>query len=225
MENRIHPTAILEGSVDLGSGNVIGPYTTLVGPLTIGDENRIGPFASLGGAPDELSARPKMASGAIEIGSRCLIRDFVSVHKPFHGELTSIGDDVYLMHGSYVAHDATLYDKSTVAQSASIGGLCKIHEGAYIAMGAAVQQRTVVGGYSIVAAAAAAVRCVPPFSRYIPGQALGVNTYALERYGFDSDAAEIEAYVMKRRRPQSAWIAPLVDLYDHDRSAAGLSEY
>ena len=27
VDNRIHPTAVLEGDIDLGSGNVIGPFT------------------------------------------------------------------------------------------------------------------------------------------------------------------------------------------------------
>jgi len=52
--NRIHPTAIVDGDVRMGSGNVVGPYTVLIGPLALGDENRLGPHAVIGTAGDEL---------------------------------------------------------------------------------------------------------------------------------------------------------------------------
>ena len=34
--NRIHPTAVLGPGVELGSGNVVGPYAVVLGPCRIG---------------------------------------------------------------------------------------------------------------------------------------------------------------------------------------------
>ena len=41
MPNTIHPTAILEGNIVMGHGNVIGPYVVMRGTITIGDNNKI----------------------------------------------------------------------------------------------------------------------------------------------------------------------------------------
>src|SRR5438105_9878108 len=40
--NRIHPTAVVGDAVDLGEGNVIGPYAVVLGPCRMGDDNWIG---------------------------------------------------------------------------------------------------------------------------------------------------------------------------------------
>ena len=37
--NTIHPTAILEGDISLGEGNVIGPYCVFRGNIKIGNNN------------------------------------------------------------------------------------------------------------------------------------------------------------------------------------------
>ena len=42
MNNAIHPTAILEGNIELGTGNVIGPNVILQGDIRIGNNNIIG---------------------------------------------------------------------------------------------------------------------------------------------------------------------------------------
>jgi UDP-N-acetylglucosamine acyltransferase len=32
MSNKIHPTCIIEGAVEIGEGNEIGPYSVIYGP-------------------------------------------------------------------------------------------------------------------------------------------------------------------------------------------------
>ena len=48
MSNTIHPTAIIEGDVELGSENHIDAYCILKGPLKIGSGNRISPLVTIG---------------------------------------------------------------------------------------------------------------------------------------------------------------------------------
>jgi UDP-N-acetylglucosamine acyltransferase len=224
--NEIHPTAVVEGDVRMGSGNVIDAYCVLHGPLTLGDDNRIGPHAVIGTPGDEIWQRRYDASGKrIEIGSRCTLREHVTVHKPCYGELTSIGDDVYAMHGAYVAHDAILAHGAILAQNAAIGGVARVLEGGYLAMGAVLHQQAVLGHYAIVGAAAAAVRSVRPFSRFVPGQAVTANDYAIERYGFAEQREQIERYVLAGEAPASDRLRAMVAEYERLRDAGGRGEY
>jgi UDP-N-acetylglucosamine acyltransferase len=224
--NEIHPTAVVDGDVRMGSGNVVGAYCVLHGPLTLGDDNRIGPHAVIGTRGDEIwQRRYDVAGKRIEIGSRCTLREHVTVHKPCYGEATSIADDVYAMHGAYVAHDTRLGRGAVLAQNAAIGGVSRVLEGGYLAMGAVLHQEAVLGQYAIVAAAAAAVRSVRPFSRFVPGQPVTVNNYAVERYGFADQRAEIERYVLGGERPTSDRLRALVAEYDELRDAGGRGEY
>jgi len=212
----IHPTAILDGDIDLGQGVEVGPYAVLRGPLEVGAGTRIGAHTALGGFADELGARgPTAPNGPVRIGANVLIREFVSVHHPFATGETRIADDAYLMHGAYVAHDAFVGPRATLAQNAAMGGFSAVLEGSYVAMGASVVQRVVVGSFAIVAAASAAIRSVPPFTRAIPGRPAEVNGYALERYGYSDRRAEIEAFVLSGTRPSDAALISIVTDFEH----------
>lgn len=52
MENSVHPTAVIEGSVRLGKNNWIGPYAVILGEVEIGDDNWIGPHVVIGAPPE-----------------------------------------------------------------------------------------------------------------------------------------------------------------------------
>jgi UDP-N-acetylglucosamine acyltransferase len=224
--NEIHATAVVEGDVRMGTGNVIGPYAVLIGPLTIGDDNRIGPHAVIGTPGDELWQRRYDAQAKrVAIGNRCTIREHTTVHKACYGDVTVLGDDVYLMHGAYVAHDTELGDGAVLAQNAAIGGVSRVLEGGYVAMGAVLHQRAVVGHYAIVGAAAAAVKSVRPFTRHVPGQPVTLNEYAVERHGFAGQRDEIERYVREGRAPEHPRLRAMVATYEALRDAAGRGEY
>lgn len=222
----IHPTAVLEGDVELGDGVVIGPYCVLQGPLTIGDETELTAHVVVGTRGDEIWQRRYDATGKrVEIGRRCTLREHVTVHKPCYGDVTRIGDDVYLMPGAYVAHDTQLEDGAVLAQNTAIGGVSRVLERGYLAMGAVLHQQAVLGQYAIVGAAAAAVKSVRPFSRYVPGQPVTVNAYAIERYGFGALRDEIERYVLEGVAPSTPRLAEMVARYEALRDAGGRGEY
>lgn len=224
--NDIHPTAILEGDVRLGVANQIGPYCVLRGPLVLGDRNRIGPYVAIGGRADEIWQREHDDhTKRIDIGSDCVLREHVTVHKPCYGEVTAIGDRVYLMHGAYVAHDARLADGAILAQNTAIGGVSQVLEGGYVAMGAILHQLTLLGHYGIVGAAAAAVRNVRPFTRFIPGQPVTVNDYAITRYGFEEARDDIERYVRERRWSGGERVGAMIDEYERLHTDSGRGQY
>lgn len=224
--NQIHPTAVIEGDVQLGENNVIGPYCVLNGPLTIGDDNWIGPHVCIG-TPGQDTRNPRYDSSQarIAIGSRNIIREFTAIQKPCYRDITQLGDDIYLMQSVHIPHDAILEDKVVITPMAVLAGVSRIMEGANIGMGATVHQYGIVGPYSIVATGAAAIKNVRPWSRFIPGKPASVNTYAIEKFGFSAFSAEIEAWVLRDVAPSSPPVVAVVERYLALHQASGRAEY
>lgn len=224
--NKIHPTVIIEGDVKLGDNNEILPYTILIGPLQIGDNNWIGPQVVIG-TPGEDTKNPRhdASEKLIRIGSNNIIREHVAIQKPCYEDITRIGDDTFLMHGSHVPHDAVLKNKVTLAPNVVIGGISKLLEGCNIGMGATLHQYSVIGHYSIIATNAAAIKNVKPFSRYIPGKTISVNTYAIKKFGFEEYEEEINAYVLENTKPKSKVICDIVKEFDYLHIKSGRALY
>lgn len=213
--NNIHPTAILEGDVQLGDGNVIGPFCLIQGPVIMGDDNLFTSHVSIG-APGADTREPRYDASRshVRLGSRNTIREFSSVHKPYHESVTSLGDEVFLMQSVQVSHDSQIGDGAVLTPMVSLAGLTRIQAHANLALNASVNQFVVVGAYSIVASGSNARTHVRPFTRAIPGKPASVNTYAIKRFGFGHLSAEIDAYVGDGARPESAELIAIVEAFD-----------
>ncbi len=224
--NTIHPTAVIEGDVELGEGNSVGAYSVLIGPLSIGDGNQIGPHVVIG-TPGEDTRDPHhdASRNPITIGNRNIIREFSVIQKPCYGPLTSIADDVFLMHGVHIPHDAHLHDGVVITPLCVIGGIVTILENATVGMGAQVHQYSVIGPYSMTATGSTVMKNIRPFSRYIPYRDISVNYYAIEKYGFQDVADEIEEYVLNGSAPKDARLKRLVDQYETLHAESGRKQY
>lgn len=224
--NSIHPSVIIEGDVKLGKSNTILPNCVIYGPVEIGDDNLIGPNVVIGTPGQDTRNRYYDSSNCIiKIGSRNIIREFTAIQKPCYEDITLIGDDVYLMQSVHIPHDAHLYDKVVVTPMTVLAGLAKVLEGANLAIGCALNQRTTIGQYSIAAAGAVVMKNIKPFSRYIPGKPISVNRYAIEKYGFVDFSKEIEEYVLDDVPPVSGTIRSIVKTFDGWVAKYGLDTY
>jgi len=224
--NKIHSSVIIEGDVEIGINNEILPYSVLIGPLRIGDNNWIGPHVIIG-TPGEDTKNPRQDTTAkkIEIGNNNIIREHVAIQKPCYEEITRIGNNVFLMHGSHVPHDAILWDQVTLAPNVVVGGISTLLTGSNIGMGATLHQYSVIGHYSIVATNAASIKNVKPFSRFIPGKPLSVNKYAIMKFGFEKFDEEITAYVLENKEPKSPEISSIVEQFEKLHIKSGRALY
>lgn len=224
--NKIHPTALIEGDVKLGRNNTILPNCVIYGPTEIGDDNIIGPNVVIGTPGQDTRNRYYDSSNCkIKIGNRNIIREFTAIQKPCYEDITLIGDDVYLMQSVHIPHDAHLYNKVVVTPMTVLAGLAKVLEGANLAIGCALNQRTTIGQYSIAAAGAVVMKNIKPFSRYIPGKPISVNKYAIEKYGFGEFEEEIGEYVLNDIPPVSDSIKSIVKTFDDWVAKYGLDTY
>lgn len=226
MNNTIHPTAIIGSDVELGSGNEIGPYTVIYGPTQIGNNNIIGPHAAIG-TPGEDTRNPRYDSSQsrIRIGDDNIIHEFSGIQKPCSRDFTEIKNRVYLMRGVHVPHDAIIHDDAVITPHVALGGLSIILPGANVALGCTVHQQSVIGHYAIAGMGAAVMKNIPPFGKYIPGKRISVNHYAIDKFGFEEERAEIEAYLLHGRRPSFPRLVSIVNEFERLSLASNRDVY
>lgn len=203
----VHPTAILDESVELAEGVTIGPYS-VVGPgVTIGAGTRIGPHvyierdtrvgagcvlhkgAVLGSDPQDLKYDGEPTK--LLIGDRTVIREYATLNRGTTAlGHTSIGEDCLLMAYSHVAHDCQIGNHVILSNSVNMGGHVTIDDWAVIGGGSLVHQFARVGCHAFVGGGSAVRKDVPPFvkSSGDPMQLYGLNSVGLQRRGFSEEA-------------------------------------
>ena len=227
MNNIIHPTAIVEGDVELGTDNHIEAYCVLKGPLKIGSGNRISPFVTIGTPGQDTRNRFYDSSKAlICIGDNNIIREYTAIQKPCYEAVTQIGNSVFIMQGVHVPHDAHISDDAVITPGCVFGGLVRILRGANVALGVKVSQKVVIGHYSIAGMGSSVLKNIKPFSRHVPGKPISVNTYAIKKFDLGDCQSEIEAYVLENRIPtQDSRIFPIISEYLELAAKHGIGEY
>jgi UDP-N-acetylglucosamine acyltransferase len=224
--NRIHPTAVVGPGVELGDGNVVGPFAVLLGPCTIGDDNWIGPHVTIGtpaemrGADHPAAWEEAAGHGGLVIGSKNVIRDFTNIHAPHLGQ-TVVGNECYVMNHSYVGHDGHLGDGVTLASTVIMGGRCRIGDAANLGLGAILHQRSVVGPGAMVGMGAVVTRPVPPWAKAYgnPCRVQGANVIGMERAGFDP--ATIDELEHRYAELSARGFGAIDAIGDHDAAVTG----
>jgi UDP-N-acetylglucosamine acyltransferase len=200
--NRIHHTAVIGDGVEMGSGNLIGPYAVLLGPVKLGDGNWVGPHVVIG-TPAEIRGVDHgtdvggAAGTGVEIGHGNVIREYTTIHQGHHAE-TRVGDDCFLMNKVYIAHDGAIGDTVTMASGATLGGHVQVGRLAHIGMGTIVHQRRVIGPVTMVGMGSVVTRDVPPFSLAYgnPCRVRSANRVGMQRAGVPDETIDAldEAY-------------------------------
>jgi UDP-N-acetylglucosamine acyltransferase len=195
--NSIHPTAVVDGDVVLGTGNTIGPFATITGPVTIGDDNWFGGGVIIGAPPEVRSwvhptdAEHRSSGNGIIVGDGNVVREYVQIHQGWK-EQTRVGDGTFIMNQSYLAHDCLVDDGATLASSVLLAGHVRVGAGANLGLGTTVHQFRTIGRGAMIGMSSAVTRDVPPFAKAFgnPAVVRGANVIGMERSGV---AAELIA--------------------------------
>jgi UDP-N-acetylglucosamine acyltransferase len=226
MGNVIHSTVVIQGEVDIGDGNDIGPYSVLCGPLEVGDGNWIGPHVTIG-TPGQDTRNPRYDSSQsrIQIGNNNIIREYTAIQKPCYRDITRIGNGVFLMQSVHVPHDAIIQDDVVITPMVVMGGIVRVLAGANLAVGCSVHQYSVIGHYSIVAMGAALTKNLRPFSKYVPGKPIAVNDYAVKKYGFSDVRDQISMYLLDGVKPTDLRLLTIVNEFEYLSDESGRYVY
>ncbi len=207
----IHPSAVIEDGAVLGEGCRIGafayvgpqvvlgdhvelkPYAMVTGRTEIGAESTVFSFAVVGEIPQDLKFSGE--DTRLEIGARARIREHVTVNTGTEGGggVTKIGDDVLLMAGCHVAHDAHLGDRVIIVNSSAVAGHCIIEDDVIVGGLCGIHQFVRIGRGAIIGALSMVTKDVIPYGLVQAPRAEldGLNLVGLKRRG--ADRAEIAA--------------------------------
>lgn len=222
--NRIHPTAVIEGDVVIGEGNIIGPYVTISGPVTIGDENWIGAGVVIGAPPeyrivDHLNINSTEFAGVV-IGNNVVIREGAQIHQGLK-RATTVSDETFIMNQSYVAHDCLLERGVTLASSVLLAGTVTLGDKANLGMGVQVHQGVSIGALTMVGMGAVVTQDIPDYSKSfgVPARIKGANVIGLQRAGIQDSQIEKVVEILssgmstKEMRKELSQLSEINDLF------------
>ncbi len=215
---QVHPTAIVDDSVQLGDGVVIGPYCVIghgvvlgentelqshviiESNTTMGKRNHVYSHASIGQPPqDKKHCREDEAF--LEIGDDNVFREFVTLNRgsPEHGGRTKIGNRNWIMAYCHVAHNCVLGNDITMANGTTLAGHVRIEDGVYAGGFTMVHQFCVIGKLVMAGVATVLTQDVAPYVLVVGNRArlYGLNRLGLERAGFSDQQVRIMQEVYK----------------------------
>lgn len=209
MSEKIHPTAVISSTAQIGSNVVIGPYTVVDEGAVIGDNtqldahvvvgkdtkmgknNRVFAGAVVGRSPQILGFDDDTKIGGLTIGDNNIIREYVTIHPSmFPDENTIVGNNNLLMINVHLGHDCVLEDKIVISNCTQVSGHCKIETGAWLSGMVAIHQFVTIGRWCYAAGYAGINHDVPPFvivSGHYPVEIRAINKRGLSRAGLSDE--------------------------------------
>jgi UDP-N-acetylglucosamine acyltransferase len=202
----IHPTAIVDPQAQLGQGVVVGPYCVVEAPcqlgnnvvlephvhikpyVRLGDDCKVGSHAVLGGHPQDSKFKGEVSW--VQVGQRTKLGEMVTLHRATgEGQVTTVGDDCFLMAYVHVGHNTQVGNRVTLANAVQLAGHVTLMDDVTIGGSSAIHQFCVVGRRSMIGGVSGLRQDVPPFTlgNGSPTKLIGLNTVGLIRAGLSSE--------------------------------------
>jgi UDP-N-acetylglucosamine acyltransferase len=185
----IHPAAIVEEGVTLGTGCVVHAHAVIRRHSVLGDGVVVHPGAVVGGDPQYLKFDPATASG-VRIGAGSVIRENVTINRSIHaGKDTIIGARCFLMANAHAGHDCIVADDVVLANNVMLAGHVEVGSFTFIGGGAGIHQFVRIGEGVMVGGLTRLTKDVAPFLMVAERDEVpGFNVVGLKRRGFSRDA-------------------------------------
>ncbi|QNN24413.1 acyl-ACP--UDP-N-acetylglucosamine O-acyltransferase [Planctomycetales bacterium ZRK34] len=199
---QIHPSAIVDRSVELADNVVVGPFciirgrvnigagtrllhrVTIQGPVTIGEQNLLYPHTAVGYAPQDRKFDATEEGAGVVIGNQNTLREGVTIHRATHDEPTRLGDRNYMMVNTHLGHDVVVGNDCTFANGALMAGHVVVGDNVTFGGNAAVHQFCRVGRLVMMSGVVAVTQDVPPFCVVYDMRSVGsLNIVGLRRAG------------------------------------------
>ena len=211
----IHPTAVIDPSVEIGADCHIGPYcvlhagvvlgegcwlqnhVTIAGPSVIGARNKFYAFTSIGQQSQDLKYAGEPTH--LEIGSDNTFREFITINRgTASGSYTRIGSHNNLLAYCHVAHDCVVGNHVIFSNSVALAGHVTVSDSVILGGLTAIHQFCRIGRHVMIGGLAKISKDVPPFTIADgnPSALRGINVVGLERAGLPAGEVRIlkEAY-------------------------------
>ncbi|HEV8216334.1 MAG TPA: acyl-ACP--UDP-N-acetylglucosamine O-acyltransferase, partial [Gemmatimonadaceae bacterium] len=204
--SRIHPTALIDSSAEIGEGVEIGAYAIVgegckvgdgcvIAPRAILERNvmlgcgvKVGVGTVLGGDPQDLKYKGEHTT--VEIGDGTTIREYTTINRgTTQSYKTTVGKGCFLMSYVHLAHDCHIGDGVIISNGTQLAGHVTIDEKAILSGLVAVHQFATIGRYCFIGGCSRVAKDVPPYVKAVgnPIKLYGLNTVGLERNGFPEE--------------------------------------
>ena len=184
----IHPTAVIEDNVEIGSDCEVAAYAVVKAYTRIGARNRIFEHAVIGGEPQDVKFKGE--TSYLEIGDDNIIREYCTFHRANgEGETTRIGSRNFFMVGVHVAHNCEIGDDNIFANDVALAGHIHIEDHVFLSNNVGAHQFVRMGRYAMIGGKSKIVQDVLPFfiTDGNPSRLRGVNSVGLRRGGFSEE--------------------------------------
>ena len=205
----IGPSCILRGTISIGAGSVLVQSVHLQGPLAIGARNAFYPGVAIGFAPqDKGYPHDKPGTGTV-IGDGNTFREHVTIHRATRDDRpTRVGDRNFWMACSHAGHDAQVGSDCVFANNTLLAGHAEVADKVITGGGAGVHQFVRIGRGAMLGGLCGASKDVCPFftltaTNYVGG----FNRIGMRRGG--ASPAEIDlvrtmyGILVRSRKPYS----------------------
>ena len=197
---KIHPTAIVDPSAEIGDDVVIGPWCVIepdvkIGPgcvlrenvivrryTTFGANNTMDAFGVYGGQPQDLKFDPDNVS-YLKIGDGNRFLEHVTISRATgDGAATIVGDNTYWMAGAHAGHNAIISNEAILGNGCALGGHAVLGWRSILSGHVGVHQLTWIGEMVMTEGNSGFSMHVPP---YVLGadinHVIGLNSIGLMR--------------------------------------------
>jgi UDP-N-acetylglucosamine acyltransferase len=213
----IHPTAILEGEIELADDVEIGPHCVLKGPillgtgtrllgnvwlqgpLRVGERNVLYPFVTLGFAPQDLKWDPDRPGAGLDLGDGNTLRESVTIHRATKDDTpTRVGDHNYWMVNSHAGHDCRIGSHCVFANGTLLAGGVRVDDRVTIGGNVAVHQFCRLGRGTMLSGTMGLNKDLPPFFMLTGTNIAGsLNVIGMRRSGMPSDQIDDVKWVYR----------------------------
>ncbi|HEX7978012.1 MAG TPA: acyl-ACP--UDP-N-acetylglucosamine O-acyltransferase [Gemmatimonadaceae bacterium] len=206
MKSRIHPTALVDASAEIGADVEIGPFAivgencrigdgcviaaraTLERNVILGEGVKIGIGSVLGGDPQDLKFKGELTT--VEIGDGTTIREYTTINRgTTQSYKTTVGKNCFIMSYVHLAHDCHVGDGVILVNSVQLAGHVSVGDKAIVAGQSAAHQFVKIGQYSFVGGCSRISQDVPPYIKAVgnPIKLYGLNSVGLQRNNFPDE--------------------------------------
>ena len=206
MRGRIHPTALVDASAEIGADVEIGPFAivgencrigdgcviaaraTLERNVILGDGVKVGIGTVLGGDPQDLKFKGELTT--VEIGDGTTIREYTTINRgTTQSYKTTVGKGCFIMSYVHLAHDCHVGDGVILVNSVQLAGHVTVGDKAIVAGQSAAHQFVKIGQYSFVGGCSRISQDVPPYIKAVgnPIKLYGLNSVGLQRNNFPEE--------------------------------------
>jgi UDP-N-acetylglucosamine acyltransferase len=213
----IHPSAIVEGEVELAEDVVVGPHCVLrgrirvgsgsrlignvylSGPLELGERNQLYPFTTFGMAPQDFKWDPDRAGAGLVVGDENVFRESVTIHRATSDDApTRIGDRNLFMVNTHAGHDTRVGSDCVFANGTLLAGTVQVDDGVVMGGNVAVHQFCRVGRGALLSGTMGLNKDLPPFFMLTGGNIAGsINLVGMRRAGMPSPEIDDVRWVFK----------------------------